>query len=501
MTTPADVTATVAIDPAEADTPATLVLLRRHRATMVEGEALAVDADVGDATVERWCELTGLVEAGGSTPALRRLTPRPVGDHPEPLVSVLVAAYRPDFLDEVFDSIAVQTYERLEILVGDDCPDERVREYVERRDDLDIRYLGRPPERGSFIGNSRMLLSAARGAHIKFLNDDDWLWPHCIERLTACLVAHPEVTLAGGRRQLIGGDGQVVDTAFVVSDIAGRWGDDFVAAGDRAMTDILARGLNWPGEPTPNQFRRADLIGPDPFAVDGRPAQRHGDLAMWIRLAGRGDVINLAEEVCTIRFHPDQERRHTRYLELVVDEFTELRRDAVRSGVLHPDLHDLQPRPLLPRPWWGPSAKRTVLDAGGQPAWAQIQLALLSEPDDPWLTLAAADHLAIDGRDAEAARLYMRVLQADTQRTVAAERLFSLATRTSADLARIEMAKHIRLVTPYETHYRSVVIDSGSVDPHEPAAPLFAPLSAEFVQSMLDAIAAPQRPMAVGSPA
>ena len=104
------------------------------------------------------------------------------------LVSILIPAYHSRFFPAALESALRQTYRDTEIVIGDDCPTEEIGAYVAALPpDSRIRYFRHPGR----VGARRNYLSCfeqARGEFIKFLNDDDWLAPSCVERMAVILL-------------------------------------------------------------------------------------------------------------------------------------------------------------------------------------------------------------------------------------------------------------------------------------------------------------------------
>ncbi len=111
------------------------------------------------------------------------------------LVSVVVPCYKQaQYLREAIDSVLAQTYPNVEVVVvNDGSPDDTeavAKSYGDR-----VRYVARPNGGISAARNSG--IAVARGAHLKFLDADDYLHP---EQLARQMEA---VTEAGGGREVV----------------------------------------------------------------------------------------------------------------------------------------------------------------------------------------------------------------------------------------------------------------------------------------------------------
>ncbi|MCX8063455.1 MAG: glycoside hydrolase family 99-like domain-containing protein, partial [Anaerolineales bacterium] len=223
-----------------------------------------------------------------------------------PLVSVLIPAWNPRYFGEALSSVLSQTYQPLDIVIGDDCRSSEIEEITNKlsRGDQRVRYIHNPERLGG-RKNILNLLRLAKGDFIKFLNDDDRLEPHCIERLLTALLACPGATLATSRRQQIDVNSHplpdIIDTLPVVEQ-------DSEIRGIDLATLLLTSGRNFIGEPSTVLFRKAALahITPNPMSFDGKEIYGINDGAMWINLALRGSCIYLVEPLSSFRRHPEQ---------------------------------------------------------------------------------------------------------------------------------------------------------------------------------------------------
>lgn len=113
-----------------------------------------------------------------------------------PVISVIVPAYQAErYIGQAIESVQNQNCkEEWELLVIDDCSEDRTREVVRRyMADRRIRYVRRKRNRG--VAAARNLgIRLARGAYVAFLDADDWwdadklrLQMRCIERTGAVL--------------------------------------------------------------------------------------------------------------------------------------------------------------------------------------------------------------------------------------------------------------------------------------------------------------------------
>ncbi|MGZ5074572.1 MAG: glycosyltransferase family 2 protein [Usitatibacter sp.] len=224
-----------------------------------------------------------------------------------PEVSILIPAYRARFFAEAFASARAQAHASFEIVVCDDSEEGAIEECVRAADDPRVRY-SRNPARLGFEGNFTHCLEEARGALVKFLNDDDRLRPDCVARLAASFKDHPRVRLATSRRHVIDDAGTVRPDIPATSPLA------FVSSvmdGVELGDVVLMNGLNLIGEPSTVMFRRADIEreAGGLFTWNGVSYHCLADLCLWLRLLAKGEAFYCAWPLSEYRMHAGQEQR------------------------------------------------------------------------------------------------------------------------------------------------------------------------------------------------
>lgn len=123
-----------------------------------------------------------------------RLLGAPLDQQEEPLLSVIVRSIGRAVLQEALDSLALQTYPRIEVIVVDALGDGHLAlpEWCGR---FPLRQVGANESlrrgRAANLG-----LDAARGEYIAFLDDDDLLDPDHFPALVAHLIQHPSLRAA-----------------------------------------------------------------------------------------------------------------------------------------------------------------------------------------------------------------------------------------------------------------------------------------------------------------
>ncbi|MDA8186371.1 MAG: glycosyltransferase family 2 protein [Acidimicrobiales bacterium] len=198
-----------------------------------------------------------------------------------PSVSVLVPAFRCDYLDLCVASILAQTFEDFELLISDDSDSGDIAAVVDRWGDPRIRYLRNPTPREPGT-NRDHLISQARGRYLKFVFDDDFLLPHSIKWLHAT-IRHFNAAMAFHARQVIDDAGRVQESIFAVA--AGSIG---TLPGAAVFDELIFHRRNLIGEPTSLLLDKSALQMIDrPFGLDGRRMRFLTDMALYANLAAR----------------------------------------------------------------------------------------------------------------------------------------------------------------------------------------------------------------------
>jgi glycosyltransferase involved in cell wall biosynthesis len=265
------------------------------------------------------------------------------------LVSILIPAYNHAYFSQALESALNQTYTHTEIIVCDDSGGNRIREIVSSMaGDSGIKYHANDDNLGA-RGNYLKCFGLAQGKYIKYLNDDDLLDADCVRRMVDVLERFSKVSLVCSRRQLIDDKGnQLPDTAFT-HPVVDR---DSIIPGSLAIRRMLERQINFIGEPTTALFRRADInrTRPDIMSFGGRRVLANLDVAMWLNLMSRGDLVYLVDVLSYFRMHGEQEQQKDPVRQLCMAAWRQVIQDALRMGVLAPGSQAAgEVRPLPPK--------------------------------------------------------------------------------------------------------------------------------------------------------
>ncbi len=121
-----------------------------------------------------------------------------------PTVSVVLPTFnRPYYLSKTIASLLDQTFSDFEVIVTDNADSEDVARLVESFDDPRLRYRSNPSNIG-LLHNALAGYSAARGALVAIIHDDDLWEPEFLAKLTAPLLTDPSLSVAFGDGTMVG---------------------------------------------------------------------------------------------------------------------------------------------------------------------------------------------------------------------------------------------------------------------------------------------------------
>lgn len=218
-----------------------------------------------------------------------------------PLVSVVIPAQKAQHLEEALNSLSMQSYRPLELIIADDDKTGGVSEAIDAFRalvDFPIIHLESETELDEFEALGRCI-AVASGEYVKFLNDDDVLEPACIELLAAAMTAE-EIVLASTRRSRIDQEGAPLpDTGATVSPFS----DDVLIDGKELVSFLADHTINFIGELSAAMCRRQDLLGliDEMSVLNGAKMHGWGDLALYVKLLRSGNLALLAKPLMRYR--------------------------------------------------------------------------------------------------------------------------------------------------------------------------------------------------------
>lgn len=227
----------------------------------------------------------------------------------DPAVTVCIPTYNGEkWIARCLDSIHRQTFRDFDVLIIDDRSHDRTVEMIRESPhpaDVEVKVSVNPVNLG-LVRNWNRCLQFARGRWVKFVFQDDWLDPRCLEifmrhagERDRFLVSDREFSFEGGASPE--GYGFLLEQR--------RWMKskmkelEYVADVDRSADLIAMQApVNFFGEPSNVMFRRDALFEIGVF--DPRYVQI-SDLDYWVRLSLRHGFRFIDEPLSTFRITPD----------------------------------------------------------------------------------------------------------------------------------------------------------------------------------------------------
>jgi len=128
-----------------------------------------------------------------------------------PLVSVIIPSYNHEnFIRESINSVLIQGFTDLEIIIVDDCSQDSSVEVIRSFDDARIRFFQNTENQGA-VYTTNLAISYATGKYVALLNSDDVWLPNKLEQQFQFLESHPEVGAVFSRAQFVDESGTVLN--------------------------------------------------------------------------------------------------------------------------------------------------------------------------------------------------------------------------------------------------------------------------------------------------
>ena len=123
----------------------------------------------------------------------------------QPLISIIVPAYKSDYLKECMDSIVSQSYEDWQLVLVDDHSPYDLDSIIGQYNDPRIVYRKREEGFGSsrLVDNWNDCFNDVTGDFVMNMGDDDILLPGCLEEYVRLIEKYPDVDVFHGWTEII----------------------------------------------------------------------------------------------------------------------------------------------------------------------------------------------------------------------------------------------------------------------------------------------------------
>ena len=223
-----------------------------------------------------------------------------------PLVSILIPTYnQTKYLEKALDSALNQSYRNTEIIICDDSTTSDVQRLVEQYmlKTNKIKYFNNGgPVGNRGIINMEKCFVASSGEYINYLFHDDLFNSTKIDKMINYFLYDDGLSLITSYRKLIDENGEYLNDTFRTVQ---QYPYDIFLTGEEAGRKILFSMINYIGEPTTAMFKRKavdfDINDYDKYEINCL-----ADIALWLKLLRRGNMIYISEPLSKFRIHNSQ---------------------------------------------------------------------------------------------------------------------------------------------------------------------------------------------------
>jgi glycosyltransferase involved in cell wall biosynthesis len=254
----------------------------------------------------------------------------------KPLVSIIIPTHRPKHFRNALYCALAQSYENTEIIVSDNSGDSEIAQMCEAHPQVIYRKNsdGRPSS------NIAMGLKLARGEFIKYLFDDDLMYPHCIASMLGwmsqfSLEIQANVGLITSARHLVNDDDIAYDE-LREPDLKSTT----LIPGAVVKERILGRLMNFIGEFSTVLIRRSLLETSDPLSIFRAYGETFEigliDVPLYMSLMDKSDLLYIPQSLSAFRNHKDggSNLESNPLFHMAVTDWLILVRAAYRFGAL-----------------------------------------------------------------------------------------------------------------------------------------------------------------------
>jgi glycosyltransferase involved in cell wall biosynthesis len=249
------------------------------------------------------------------------------------LVSVLMPAFKPEFLREAMSSVLRQEHGEIELLVGDNSGDPSIRAIVEEFNDPRVVHVPSHAVTGGSVKLNHLLLWwRARSRYVRFVYDDDVIYPRSTDVLLDLLQGQPASAMAWHQRDIIDASSRVLGRQNALGDVPR------VVLDQPALMVNLARQMNFIGEFSFVMFDR-EVHKTFDFNRHAHFDTRYmWDVAMFIEAAGNGLLVGTPEFLGGFRRHGNQITTTSGTILACCLEWELIYRNALADGRLSADV-------------------------------------------------------------------------------------------------------------------------------------------------------------------
>lgn len=128
--------------------------------------------------------------------------------------SIIIPAFKINYLKEAIESVVNQTFEDFELLIFDDCSPHDIKSLAnEYLADKRVRYFRNKSNYGAerLVDNWNNALSYCKGDYVICMGDDDRLTPNSLEIYADLISKYPEISVFHGQTEIIDENGNITE--------------------------------------------------------------------------------------------------------------------------------------------------------------------------------------------------------------------------------------------------------------------------------------------------
>ncbi|WP_181321945.1 glycosyltransferase family 2 protein [Trinickia symbiotica] len=216
-------------------------------------------------------------------------------------VSILIPAHRSEFLSEAIASALAQTFQDIEILVGDNTPNGALEHIVSAFGSPKLKYFHHGFDNGG--QNAAALWDKANGKYVKWLFYDDVLMPTSVDSLVQALRLYPQAVMAFHERAVIDASGAVLlaPQRLLQDGHAGLIDRSFI------VRTMVPRMNNFIGEPSCIMLDKDRIHAAELRQYKGYVPGFLGDVCAYLAVAQQGPIAAVGGYLGAFRRHGAQE--------------------------------------------------------------------------------------------------------------------------------------------------------------------------------------------------
>jgi glycosyltransferase involved in cell wall biosynthesis len=213
----------------------------------------------------------------------------------QPLISVCIPAYNNEsFINQTIDCILNQTYQNWELIISDDCSNDKTVEIIKTYKDPRIRLIERKQNLG-LVGNWNSLIPELKGEYTKLLCGDDLIERTCLEKQISVFLtqSNSHIALVTSHTDLINEAG----VKLMTKKFPFKSG---LINSKKAISANFLFGTNKIGEPGCGLFKT------DLFKKVGEYDKQNNymvDLDFWFRILLTGNLYVIPESLASFRIN------------------------------------------------------------------------------------------------------------------------------------------------------------------------------------------------------